>query len=217
MARERRKVRNTRQREEQILGAALVVFSEKGFSAATVPEIAEKAGLAVGSIYNYFPNKRELFVAVIRYYIINAPLLELIDALPAGDFSSIFGQIIRNRFSLIERFEVSRIPFLMSEVLRDPELKRLWYEEMLKPFFLKMEGIYEKLSETGEYRVGDPVVTVRIVGGLILGFLMFRIMEGEKSPLNNMTVESITASLSDFLLYGITGKAGTENSRRFEE
>ena len=47
-----------------ILTAAGKVFSEKGYAAATVEEIAESAGVAKGSVYNYFSSKQELFTAL---------------------------------------------------------------------------------------------------------------------------------------------------------
>lgn len=49
-------------RREDILAAALAVFSARGYSQATVEEVAGKAGVAKGSIYNYFPSKKDLFV-----------------------------------------------------------------------------------------------------------------------------------------------------------
>src|SRR5207245_8821186 len=51
-------------RRTQILAAAAVVFARKGFDRATVTEIARAAGLAEGSIYNYFRSKEELLVYI---------------------------------------------------------------------------------------------------------------------------------------------------------
>jgi len=48
-------------RRAQILRAAAGVFAEKGYSNSTVDEIASAAGIAKGSVYNYFKSKQELF------------------------------------------------------------------------------------------------------------------------------------------------------------
>src|SRR5207249_11783913 len=53
-------------RRTQILAAAAGVFARKGFDRATVTEIARAAGLAEGSIYNYFRSKEELPVHIPR-------------------------------------------------------------------------------------------------------------------------------------------------------
>jgi len=51
-------------RRTQILIAAAKVFSEHGFAGAAIDAIAAEAGIAKGSVYNYFKSKEELFVQV---------------------------------------------------------------------------------------------------------------------------------------------------------
>ena len=75
--RESRKKQITEQRQKQILGAAGDIFTLKGYAAATIPEIAELAGVAVGTVYNYYSNKRDLFIAAIKNLIITASLLDI--------------------------------------------------------------------------------------------------------------------------------------------
>jgi AcrR family transcriptional regulator len=54
--------RLTQRRRRQILEAAVAVFSEAGYEGATVRAIAERAGLAEGTLYLYFPSKRPLLL-----------------------------------------------------------------------------------------------------------------------------------------------------------
>jgi AcrR family transcriptional regulator len=49
-----------------ILDAAEHVFAERGFEAARVQDIAERAGLAVGTIYNYFEQKEDVLFALLE-------------------------------------------------------------------------------------------------------------------------------------------------------
>ena len=51
---------------EEILEAASKVFGRRGFGGATVDEIAEAAGVAKGTVYLYFPSKREIYLEVLR-------------------------------------------------------------------------------------------------------------------------------------------------------
>jgi TetR/AcrR family fatty acid metabolism transcriptional regulator len=51
-------------RREAILRAATEVFSDKGFKTASISEIAKKAGVADGTIYQYFKNKEDLFFSI---------------------------------------------------------------------------------------------------------------------------------------------------------
>jgi AcrR family transcriptional regulator len=54
----------SRARVERILAAAIAEFSEHGYDAATTEGIAARAGTSIGSIYQFFPNKHALFLAL---------------------------------------------------------------------------------------------------------------------------------------------------------
>lgn len=205
--RESRKKQTAIRRQERILVAALEVFSRKGYAAATIPEIARLAGVATGTIYIYYPSKRELFVSVIKNTIITPPLLDLIEKLPKEqDISATFKQIMQNRFNLIESETMSRMPSLMGEVQRDPELKALWNERFLQPFLSQLDGMYRIMMASGKFRRLEPTVAVRAVGGLLIGFLILRIMEGETSPINRLPQEKVAEELVDFVLHGLTNE-----------
>lgn len=62
----------SRQRVERMLDAAGHLFAEKSFDAATTEEIAERAGVSIGSLYQYFPNKEALFEALADRYLARA-------------------------------------------------------------------------------------------------------------------------------------------------
>ncbi len=53
-------------RRESILEAALACFVERGFHGTAMPQIAEKAGVASGTIYHYFDSKEALVNALYR-------------------------------------------------------------------------------------------------------------------------------------------------------
>ncbi|MDP8257597.1 MAG: TetR/AcrR family transcriptional regulator [Candidatus Alcyoniella australis] len=53
------------QRRGQIMDAALVLFAERGVSGAAIADIAESAGISVGTFYLYFENKDELLLALL--------------------------------------------------------------------------------------------------------------------------------------------------------
>ena len=60
-----RKDREKARHRLEILEAAEAVFAEKGFHGATAEEIARRAEFAVGTIYNFFAGKEDLYIAVI--------------------------------------------------------------------------------------------------------------------------------------------------------
>jgi AcrR family transcriptional regulator/transposase-like protein len=58
-----------KQRVEKILAAAAEVFAEAGFAAATIQQIADRADTAVGSIYQFFPDKLAIFNALFTEHM----------------------------------------------------------------------------------------------------------------------------------------------------
>ncbi|MER7455696.1 TetR/AcrR family transcriptional regulator [Micromonospora sp. NPDC126480] len=62
---ERVKARLTASRDRTI-AAALKIMAEHGYAGCTVAAVAERAGIATGSVYRHFPTKAELFAEVFR-------------------------------------------------------------------------------------------------------------------------------------------------------
>ncbi len=60
-----RKERERLRQREEILNAALQLFSLKGYENVTMQEVAQRAEYAVGTIYNIFENKKELYKALL--------------------------------------------------------------------------------------------------------------------------------------------------------
>jgi len=61
-----RRERQKLERERRILAAARRLFDRKGFADTSMEEVAARAGLAVGTLYNYFPSKDQLLFAISR-------------------------------------------------------------------------------------------------------------------------------------------------------
>lgn len=59
----------SRQRYDDILAAAAKVFSDNGFDAATMKDIAARSGMAIGSVYQYFSDKKAIGRALALRYL----------------------------------------------------------------------------------------------------------------------------------------------------
>ncbi len=68
---------------ERLVVAAVDLFSEQGYDATTVAQIAERAGVTRSTFFRYFPDKRELLVA--GQETLSRLLTEGIHEAPAGD------------------------------------------------------------------------------------------------------------------------------------
>ncbi len=72
-----------RTKREQILDAAYVIFSQKGYHRATVDEIIDLADTGKGTVYNYFHNKEQLFYTLVKER--SAPFELAIQSIVAGN------------------------------------------------------------------------------------------------------------------------------------
>lgn len=120
--------RKKEDRKSRILDAALRLFEEQGFEITTMEKIAAEADLAVGTLYNYFPSKVELF-----FLIINAESEQYFTELDA---------IIAERKGVPEAvFAFCRV-YLKSFSLYS---KKVWRELFRLSLFGK-DSCYEKIS-----------------------------------------------------------------------
>jgi AcrR family transcriptional regulator len=77
-----RKVRAAERREEmreRLLAAALEVFAEQGFQAGTTKAITQRAGVAEGLLFHYFPTKTDLMLAVLARDPLEPAIRQLIE------------------------------------------------------------------------------------------------------------------------------------------
>ena len=88
-------------KKQSLKQAAYNVFSNKGYKATVISEVAKQAGMAVGSFYNYYESKEEIFLDVyieennrIRQVIMN-------DIDWEGDVVELIGQLFGQSRSLV--------------------------------------------------------------------------------------------------------------------
>jgi len=55
--------------EQKIYENALSLFAAKGYNQVSMKNVAEASGIAVGTLYNYYSNKLDLFLSVFKEHI----------------------------------------------------------------------------------------------------------------------------------------------------
>ena len=110
-----------------ILAGAARVFEERGVEAATTDRIAERAGVSIGSLYQYFPSKEAILATLARCHLLAGwqalePALAALAAEPPLDDA--LRRLVRAIVALHEdRSHLHRI--LFEEGALDPELVRV--------------------------------------------------------------------------------------------
>src|SRR2546421_5638436 len=109
----------TRRREDtrqKLYEAAVDLIAERGYSATTVDDIAERAGVAKGTVYYNFPSKPALFEELLRHGIglLTARFREVVAGQPPREA---VGALIRAQLEYIQRYRAFA-QLLLSEMWR---------------------------------------------------------------------------------------------------
>jgi AcrR family transcriptional regulator len=139
------------ERREAILAAALAEFSERGFSAARLDDVARRAGIAKGTIYLYFRDKESLFQDLIRTRLF--PLVGTIEQLrdvemPLNVLASRLIDLFVDEVMATPRCDVIRL--MMAEGARFPKLAEFYYREVLSRVMETLSTLLRRARERGE-------------------------------------------------------------------
>jgi AcrR family transcriptional regulator len=102
---------------QAVMDAAYSLFLEKGFSATSMRQIAERAGLALGGIYNHFASKDEIFQALV---IAKHPYLQIFPVLQRAPGNTT-EEFIRNAAHLLQQ-----------ELGQNPDFIKLMFIEIVE-------------------------------------------------------------------------------------
>lgn len=168
--------RRKQDRPQEIVDAALDVFGERGFAAARLDDVAARAGVSKGTLYLYFPNKEELFKAVVRSAIV--PNLEAAERLLAGAEGPSFAvleALLGLMASRILRSKAGAIPkLIVAEAGNFPDLARFYYEEVIRRAFALLSAVLARGVARGEFRPLDIDATVRLIVAPMLMSALWR-------------------------------------------
>ncbi len=145
-----RQARRT-ERREAILAAALDEFSARGFAATRLDDVAQRAGVAKGTIYLYFRDKESLFQELVRAML--SPLVGVIEAAPMRDLpiravAQIVVDVFVNEIYGTRRKDVVRL--ILAEGPHFPKLAEFYYREVIGRVLPAMRALLTRAVERGE-------------------------------------------------------------------
>jgi AcrR family transcriptional regulator len=95
------------EKQERIMRASVSEFTDKGFDKGNIGEIANNAGVAKGSIYQYFENKKELFLYCVQWTM-GVLVKKYVKQMVPDDKSSIFDYLYRNSKDIMLQMKEER-------------------------------------------------------------------------------------------------------------
>ena len=191
-------------RPGEIIAAALEVFSERGFAATRLDDVAKRAGLSKGALYLYFETKEELFRAVVGEAV-GANLAHLEKAVQA-DLP--FEQTLRAGLTLLaNRLASDRrisgvVKLVIAESRAMPELARIWHDTVIARALNMIITLIRRAQDRGEVRPGDPRhFAMGVIGPMLLAMIWRETFEPVGAQ--PVSVEALAAQHLDVVMKGM--------------
>lgn len=200
------------ERRRRLLDAALAVFLREGYQGASMERVADEAGVSRQTLYNYFDDKEELFLALVEERKIgdNLPRLEAaLATIATADTETGLREAVRvmlNHFSEPDMVGLFR---LLLEVSGDlPEVMERLRERVFLRGAASVREALERGAESGRLRVVDADVVAHILFGVACSYgLLAPVVLGEhRAPLDRMA-----AGFADLLAHGLAAPASSGN------
>lgn len=178
------KVSNEKRME--ILKAAVDLFSERGFERTTVDEIASRANVGKGTIYLYFENKEQIFIAILE-----AGIQRIIDRMDeilkeSGDFRQRLESMLKEHLQFAEDhrefYQVLIKERLNMKLIGDKDAQNRLLEKHHKTHIQLTEFMQIGIDQN-QLRKGDPNIFAFAFSGIVSHFCFHWLTEGKDSCL----------------------------------
>jgi AcrR family transcriptional regulator len=192
---------------DAILEAAAQVFERHGYAAGTTNRIAERAGVSIGSLYQYFPNKDAILVALVRRHL-------------AEGATTLWPHVERLRSrERLDKVIGDVVGAMVSLHAGAPRLHRVLFEETPLPRTLRaeldamedalIEVVAGSLAQAPEIASTDPQMAARMIVSGIEGLTHRLVLR----PPEGATVEVIAAEITTLIRHYLCGLGATRARR----
>lgn len=197
--------RRKEDRPGEIIEAGLAEFAARGFQATRLEDVAQRAGIAKGTIYRYFEDKEALFVAAMRSRL--SPVLTdaggLVDAFP-GTTQELIRILVRLLYQRLVDTELRvLLRVLIAESGNFPVLAEAYHREVVSRGRALIEAIVRRGVARGELRAGPatdfPLV---LMGPAVMAVVWKLVFE----PVDPIPTERFLEAHLDLVMNGIAAR-----------
>lgn len=173
-----------------ILSAAFEEFSQSGFAAARLEDVAKRAGVAKGTIYLYFKDKEALFQELLRAEI--SPVIVMLEALLAGGKEAKPAPLrelaLRVADLFVEQVIATRrkdiVRLILTEGSRFPKLAEFYYREVIARGLGAFRARAQRALKEGDLKSDTLVRFPQLVVAPALTAIVWKSMFDKFEPLD---------------------------------
>lgn len=183
---------------DAILEATTQLLIERGYAATTTNHIAERAGISIGSLYQYFPNKEAIAVELLQRHIVNGP----------SYMASQVAQSMKNLCAPVEIVKCA-IEAACDHHTENPALHKVLEEEVPHPAHIREairrnEDLYAEvlanwIEQQGPQQVSNLNVAARLVFFMIKTMTHWYILNQPAEIEREVFVDELSAIVLRYL------------------
>ena len=179
--------------------AAIELFIEHGYHATSMRQIAERAKLALGGIYNHFKSKDEIFEAIIvdkHPYRRILPLILEAEGETMEDFLSHAARVVIK--------ELTSQPYYIKLMLIEiTEFNGAHGAALIREIAPKLLPVFQRIIKSKkDLRISNPALLMRSFIGMALSYMLTDMMISS-STLNKLMPKNPMDAYVDIYMHGI--------------
>jgi AcrR family transcriptional regulator len=167
------------EKQLKIIQAAVEMFAEKGYAATSTSEIAQRAGVAEGTIFRHYKTKKDLLLSIVTPVMskLMAPfvlrdLYKVLDSEYAR-YEDFVRALLLNRMEFVKKY-LPVLKIMIHEIPFHPELQAQFKEHVGKQVVQRIRAIVVHFQEQGQIVDMPPYSVMRLTASAIIGFLLAR-------------------------------------------
>ncbi len=199
--------RKSEKTAEKILDSAVKIFAEKGYAATTTNEIAKEADVAEGTIFRYYPKKKDLLTKVVYKFldtfaeqVIIRPLEKVLDDHLDDGVEVILKEIIKDRVKLFDRYH-GNFKILITEMQYHEDIMEIFRTRVITNGVQFGDRLIQELKNRDEIRDINNILMFRTFLGSV-GIMLFQ-RKFLQSIETGLSLEEEIDALVDVFMYGI--------------
>ncbi len=182
-------------KREQILQAALAVFAEKGFHPATIKDVAARAGVADGTVYNYFENKTALILGLLDWVNQSDQRETDFAKLEHMDLETFVQAYVRQRLELLGGEGLGLFQAILPEILANEELRTLYREQVIAPTYSTADRSLGPMLKANGLEPVKAKLMLRLISAMFVGLIVLRIIGDDHLEKHWKKMPDLAASL----------------------
>ena len=190
----------------RILKSALKLFAKLGYDGTTTRDLAESAGIAEGTLFRHFPNKKAILIEVATQGWVEILTDLLTELSEMGSYKAVAQVMRRRMLNLHKNADMLKVCFMEAQF--HPELRDRIQLEVIDKMTDVAEVFFQSAMDQSIYRRMNPKIVARVFLGMfaVAGFSQGTIVGEGSSPAE---MQEMAEGLADIFLNGVLVKNGS--------